>query len=272
MPKVNDEINRPEKVQPFFRISSFNPRNDYRNVKTKWNFTLIELLIAIAIIAILAGILLPALGKVKGYTKKISCLNTSRSLGMFWSFYADASDGYLVPATSSSELIDWSVFMAESSLCNLPCYSSHRVMNIEEAYRKYSPYLCCPTSLSECQKLKQYKYNLYIYAPTPATYAYNSNFNPLRNLCGISISATGVIQKYNQITANPSKVAVFADSPWRYYDYEPWDNFQVFMVPGYTYRFWGGYSIHSGYCNFLFADLHASSAKSPEEITLNPKK
>lgn len=58
-------------------------------------FTLIELLIVIAIIAILASLLLPTLARAKSQAHRIKCTNNHRQLFLAWSMYQDDNDGRL---------------------------------------------------------------------------------------------------------------------------------------------------------------------------------
>jgi prepilin-type N-terminal cleavage/methylation domain-containing protein/prepilin-type processing-associated H-X9-DG protein len=80
-------------------------------------FTLIELLIVIAIIAILAGMLLPALSKAKGKAIQINCLNNLKqiTLGML-SYVGDYRDTFPAPAAgipSRPMLEDWIYWNAD---------------------------------------------------------------------------------------------------------------------------------------------------------------
>jgi prepilin-type N-terminal cleavage/methylation domain-containing protein/prepilin-type processing-associated H-X9-DG protein len=60
-------------------------------------FTLIELLMVISIVAVLAGLLMPAIAQVKGAAQSLQCGNNLRQLGLGMQSYAVDWDGILVP-------------------------------------------------------------------------------------------------------------------------------------------------------------------------------
>ncbi|MEM9418605.1 MAG: prepilin-type N-terminal cleavage/methylation domain-containing protein [Planctomycetota bacterium] len=79
-------------------------------------FTLIELLVVISIIALLIGILLPALGAARSAARDMACLSNQRQISIGFNTYANENNLFLPPAFDNSSFSpntsDWTTLIS----------------------------------------------------------------------------------------------------------------------------------------------------------------
>jgi len=123
--------------------------------RRKGAFTLMELLVAIAVMVILAAILLPALSRARESARNVNCLSNLKQLQLCWQMYADDYAGVFVPndwiATEGSGAPNAQDF-SQTSWCDGDARTDTTTSNIQRGllfpYNTSTAIYHCPSDLS----------------------------------------------------------------------------------------------------------------------------
>ena len=199
-------------------------------VKTRV-FTLIELLIVIAIIAILAGMLLPALNKARDNGKAISCVSNLKQLGIHAAAYSVDYHDYVLPACS------W--------LTSSTAYTYARILEncgyVDHSWHPTSSHRGIFLCRSESKTMDYY-------------YGYNSQLN---SAVGSDSATTYAGLKITKVI-QPGKRFVLGDGGGEYLIYSK------LLLPQAGYRL---RPRHQNGVNFLFLDGHAAKVHTGNPVT-----
>lgn len=158
-------------------------------------FTIIELLIVIAIIAILASMLLPALKSAREKAKEINCKGNLKQQGVAFVNYMDDYNGFISPrCQAGSQAPSWQDNLGE-------------YLNIEQNYRCKGPFNCPSSGMAQDA-----------YGSWEGPYGINSSISPMSD---------GELVKTSQVKNASSKFLVM-DGSWFYVAY--WSSMQPYVA------------------------------------------
>ena len=133
-------------------------REKMKKQSANWNFTLIELLIVIAIIAILAAMLLPALNKARESARKIACLSQLKTMSSATLMYADNNREHIPCGLAYNK---WNAVNMWWSVLIQTINSKAPAKNNGQAMTGYYKIFVCPTEQTPTGASPKFQYSHY---------------------------------------------------------------------------------------------------------------
>ena len=229
----------------------------FRIRRGKYNFTLIELLIVVAIIAILAGLLLPALNSARKKAKSINCVSHLKQLGLIFTTYSADYSGWVITR-------GYNYTWAREYQTNV-----YKDKMSQTATGKFAATYFCPSSLKYMQNPS---WDSMTYAmkfeAVPGGYVNGSSYEKRLSGKDDPYMTEGHATFLNQISLlQPSKYFFAVDSV-RYNGGDSNKGRPAYYLSSTDLN--GFHFLHSNRCNMLLADGHAE-ALSPGGMILNHK-
>lgn len=207
-------------------------------------FTLIEMLVVVAIIAILAGLLLPALRQGLDMARSTACGNNLRQISLAQNMYADNYNGMVWYHVNYTGIL--------TDAWNTTLYGGQYYP--KEAYIKDKNTFCCPSSAVTSFTWPVYTYGMY-----------NANVDSWYASKGYKFKITGMYASYTSFfyrrSAYPRPGDFILISDTYCYTHPTASNrnkpFYQWTPTGFVEGS-GIYMLHGGYSNNAFADGHVA--------------
>ena len=216
----------------------------------KQRFTLIEILVVVAIIGILASLLLPSLSRARKNAKKISCVNNLKQLGIINLMYTQDNDDYFPwRRTGAGTKVTYDDYLSAYDGRNLSL-AEMNLDGLSEAQAKGEMY-SCPSSPFSIEPKRSYAINL------------NGGNSKWR---GVSHQNSTLMRQISSIGMTASTIS-YSETGYPNVNFTmgknggDWTAANVQFPHLYTLRLYGGEEYHQDKTNYLMVDGHVESKR-----------